>query len=62
MTQRHQGQRRRHYARRQHEVRERRPEGDGQGWRLNEESLDWGLINLDVEDRRLDGRLGGQSR
>ncbi len=62
MGQRHNGQRRRHYARRQREVRERRPAGVQPEWPLNKEFLDWGLINLDVEDRRLDGRLGGQSR
>jgi hypothetical protein len=62
MGQRHHGQRRRTYARRQHEVRQRRPGDDGPVRLPNEESLEWGLINLDVEDRRLDSRLGGQAR
>lgn len=62
MGRRHHGQRRRTYARRQHEVRERRPGDGGRERPLNEESLEWGLINLDVGVRRLDGRLGGRVR
>ncbi len=62
MGQRRNGQRRRTYARRLHEVRQRRPGEDRRERSLNEESLEWGLINLDVEDRRLDGRLGGRAR
>jgi hypothetical protein len=62
MGQRHHGQRRRTYARRRHEIRQRRPGDDRRERVPNEESLEWGLINLDVDDRRLDGRLGGQAR
>ncbi len=63
MGHRHQGQRRRNYGRRQHELRERRPDSAGRGeWPVNENTLEWGLINLDAEDRHLDGRLGGQTR
>jgi hypothetical protein len=62
MGQRHNGQRRRSYARRQHELRQRRPGDDRRESPTNEESLDWGLINLDAEERHLDSRLGGHAR
>lgn len=62
MAQRHNGRRRQNYGRRQHELRERRPYGDRPEWVLNEESRDWGLVNLDADERHPDGRLGGHAR